>query len=95
MIIKRDVTIRVIINRLIVRLLFGILCCVTLFVTSRHFVNQEVTPKWFGLIAGVGMAGIITGIFHRYLYIPLKSVFILMLLCCSFNEAVKWLPQML
>jgi hypothetical protein len=80
--IKRKETMEVIINRLIVGILFGILCCATLFVTSRHFVNQEVTPKWFGLIAGVGIAGIITGIFHRSLYIPLKSVWIPMLLCC-------------
>ncbi|MDR1122169.1 MAG: O-antigen ligase family protein [Dysgonamonadaceae bacterium] len=81
--IKREETMKVIINRLTVGLLFGILCCVTLFVTSRHFVNQEVTPKWFGLIAGVGIAGIISGIFHRDLYIPLKSILIPMLLCCS------------
>jgi tetratricopeptide (TPR) repeat protein len=54
-----------------------------LFVTSRHFVNQEVTPKWFGLITGIGMAGIIAGIFHCNLYIPLKSVWIPIFLCCS------------
>ncbi|MDR1341508.1 MAG: O-antigen ligase family protein [Prevotellaceae bacterium] len=81
--IKREETMKVIINRLIAGILFGILCGITLFVTSRHFVNQEVTPKWFGLIAGVGIAGIISGIFHRNLYIPLKLVFIPMLLCCS------------
>ncbi|MDR1090521.1 MAG: hypothetical protein LBL79_05540 [Prevotella sp.] len=51
--IKREETMKVIINRLIAGILFGILCGVTLFVTSRHFVNQEVTPKWLGLIAGV------------------------------------------
>ncbi|MDR1340558.1 MAG: O-antigen ligase family protein [Prevotellaceae bacterium] len=79
--IKREETMKVIINRLTVGMLFGILCGITLFVTSRHFVNQEVTPKWFGLITGVGIAGIISGIFHRNLYVPLKSVFIPMLLC--------------
>ncbi|MDR1170334.1 MAG: O-antigen ligase family protein [Prevotellaceae bacterium] len=79
--IKRKETMKVIINRLIAGILFGILCCVTLFVTSRHFVNQEITPKWFGLITGVGIVGIISGIFHRSLYIPLKSVWIPMLLC--------------
>jgi hypothetical protein len=52
--IKREMTINIIINRLLAGILFSILCCVTLFVTSRHFVNQEVTSKWFGLIAGVG-----------------------------------------
>jgi hypothetical protein len=31
-------------DRFIVGILFGILCCAGLFVTSRHFVNQEVTP---------------------------------------------------
>ncbi|MDR1340224.1 MAG: O-antigen ligase family protein [Prevotellaceae bacterium] len=81
--IKREETMKVIRNRLIAGILFGILCGVTLFVTSRHFVNQEITPKWFGLIAGVGIAGVISEIFHRNLYIPLKSVLILMLLCCS------------
>ncbi|MDR1225096.1 MAG: O-antigen ligase family protein [Tannerella sp.] len=70
-------------NRLTVGILFGILSCITLFVTSRHFVNQEVTPKWFGLIIGVGMAGIISGIFNHNLYFPLKSVWIPILLCCS------------
>ncbi|MDR1339456.1 MAG: O-antigen ligase family protein [Prevotellaceae bacterium] len=81
--IKKEETINIIINRLLVGILFGFLCGVTLYVTSRHFVNQEITPKWFGLIAGVGIAGIISGIFHRNLYIPQKSVLIPMLLCCS------------
>ncbi|MDR1338591.1 MAG: O-antigen ligase family protein, partial [Prevotellaceae bacterium] len=81
--IKREETMKVITDRLIVGILFGILCGVTLFVTSRHFVNQEITPKWFGLITGVGIVGIISGVFHRSLYIPLKSVWIPMLLCCS------------
>jgi hypothetical protein len=71
----------IILNRFIVGILFCMLCCVTLFVSSRQFVNQEVTPKWFGLMAGVGIAGFLSGIFHRNLYIPPKSVWIPMLLC--------------
>jgi hypothetical protein len=41
--IKREVTIGAVMNRLIAGVLFGILCGVALFATSRHFVNQEVT----------------------------------------------------
>jgi O-antigen ligase len=70
-------------DRFIVGILFGMLCCAGLFVTSHHFVNQEVTPKWFGLVTGVGIAGILSGVFHRNLYIPLKSVWIPVLLCGS------------
>jgi hypothetical protein len=28
------------------------LCSIALFLSSRQFVNREVTPKWFGMIAG-------------------------------------------
>jgi hypothetical protein len=80
-VINREVTIRVIINKLTIGVLFTILCGIALFVTSHHFVNQEVTPKWFGLITGVGIAGILSGIFHRNLYVFPKSVWILMFSC--------------
>jgi hypothetical protein len=39
-VINREVTIRVIINKLTIGILFAILCGIALFVTSHHFVNQ-------------------------------------------------------
>jgi hypothetical protein len=36
--------------------LFGLLCVVTLFVTSSLFINQKITPKWLAPVAGVCLA---------------------------------------
>jgi O-antigen ligase len=44
--------------------IFGILCFVTLFITSGRFVNPQITPKWFGLALCVGLAGLVR-IFSR------------------------------
>jgi hypothetical protein len=51
---KREETVNIITNGL----LAGILCGVTLFATSRHFVNREVTPKWFFAVFCV-LAGVL------------------------------------
>jgi O-antigen ligase len=56
-------------------LLVTLLCVVTLFVTSSHFVNQEITLKWLALVTGTGLAGLATAFGGRKLHIPQKSVF--------------------
>ncbi|MDR1341609.1 MAG: O-antigen ligase family protein [Prevotellaceae bacterium] len=57
------------------------LCCCTLFLSSSHFVSREVSPKWFGLIAGIALTGIISFLQQR-VYIPAKSLFLLISVSC-------------
>jgi O-antigen ligase len=68
----------------------AILCSITLFLFSRHFVSQEITPKWFGLIAGVALASIIFSFLQRKVYIPAKSLFLLITVSCLFAFFRDW-----
>ncbi|MDR2651283.1 MAG: O-antigen ligase family protein [Prevotellaceae bacterium] len=67
-----------------------VLCSITLFLSSRHFVNQEVTPKWFGLIAGVALTGIICSLLQRKVYLPAKSLFLLIFVSCCLIFFRSW-----
>jgi O-antigen ligase len=60
----------------------AVLCCITLFFSSARFVSQEVAPKWFGLIAGTALAGIIFSFLRRKVYMPAKSLFLLISVSC-------------
>jgi O-antigen ligase len=75
---------KTIINTLTAGILFCVLCSIALFVTSSHFVNRETSPKWFGLIIGVGLASMAWSIFYRTVYFPARSVFVLFLLFTVF-----------
>ncbi|MDR1170309.1 MAG: O-antigen ligase family protein [Prevotellaceae bacterium] len=67
-----------------------VLCCITLFFSSRHFVSREVASKWFGLIAGVALAGIIFSFLRRKIYVPAKSLFLLIFVSCFFIFFRDW-----
>ncbi|MDR1668313.1 MAG: O-antigen ligase family protein [Bacteroidales bacterium] len=41
-------------------LFLGLACVSALFVTSHAFVNAQITPKWFGVMLCVGLAGAIS-----------------------------------
>jgi hypothetical protein len=43
----------------------SILCCITLFLSSRLFVNENITPKWLCLMLITGMAGMIWSLLRR------------------------------
>jgi O-antigen ligase len=60
----------------------GALIGVALFVSSRHFVNHEVAPKWFGLIAGVSVVVIAFSFIRRKVYVPTTSLFLLISASC-------------
>jgi O-antigen ligase len=68
----------------------AVLCCITLFLSSHHFVSREVAPKWFGLIAGIALAGIIFSFLQRRVYIPVKSLFLLISVSCLFVLFRDW-----
>jgi hypothetical protein len=68
----------------------SVLCCITLFTTSSCFVNHEISPKWFGLIAVVAVAGIISGLAQRKIYIPAKSLFLLIFVSCCIIFFRDW-----
>ncbi|MDR2286134.1 MAG: O-antigen ligase family protein, partial [Prevotellaceae bacterium] len=68
----------------------AVLCCITLFMTSRHFVNHEISPKWFGMIAAVAVAGIIFGLLQRKVYIPAKALLLLIVISCCFIFVRDW-----
>jgi O-antigen ligase len=60
----------------------GTLIGVALFVSSRHFVNHEVSPKWFGTIAGVSVVVIAFVFAVRKVYVPSTSLFLLITASC-------------
>jgi O-antigen ligase len=68
----------------------AVLCCITLFFSSRRFVNHEITPKWFGMIIGVAVAGIIFGLAQRKIYIPAKALLLLFSISCCFIFFRDW-----
>ena len=42
-----------------------ILCSISLFVSSHRLINAELTPKWLGMMAGIGIAGVALSIWNR------------------------------
>ena len=42
-----------------------IICSITLFVSSRRFVNAEVTPKWLCLMLCLGFMGMVWSVFNH------------------------------
>jgi multisubunit Na+/H+ antiporter MnhE subunit len=45
------------------------MCGIALFLFSRHFVSQEITPKWLGLIVGVAFSG------YNFQFLTAKSLY--------------------
>ncbi|MDR2286914.1 MAG: O-antigen ligase family protein, partial [Prevotellaceae bacterium] len=68
----------------------AVLCCITLFFSSRHFVNHEISPKWFGMIVGVAVAGIIFGLLQRKVYIPAKALLLFIVISYCFIFVRDW-----
>ena len=62
-------------------LVYCILCSITLFVYSHHFVNIEMTAKWLGLLLSAGVMGIVYGIFSRKIIFPVVSVSLFLIGC--------------
>jgi hypothetical protein len=64
-------------------LLFCTLCSLTLFISSYRFVNPTVAPKWFGTVICVSLSGILLRILYLNIYVPVKSIFLLILISGS------------
>ena len=62
-------------------ILFGVICVISLFAVSGSFVNEEVTPKWFGAIIAVSFAGILWNILYKKIDVPTQPAFLLAALC--------------
>ena len=63
-------------------LVFCMLCSVTLFALSQHFVNEEITPKWLGLMLFIGIEGVVWSMLNRKVTLPAKQI--LLILSCFF-----------
>ena len=59
----------------------GVLFATALFAVSTSFVNEEVTPKWFGVIIAISFVGVLWNIRCKDVHIPTQPIFLLMVAC--------------
>jgi len=66
------------------------LCAITLFASSHRFVNAQITPKWLGMMAAIGIAGVGWSIRFVKKQFYGKSILLLLLSIFSFAFIRNW-----
>ena len=78
-------------NHILDSLIICTLNSITMFIFSQRFVNEEVTPKWLGLMMCVGIAGVFICMSHSKIMFSKKQIFIILMCFFLFIFIRNWI----
>ncbi len=70
-----------------------ILCSVTIYVSSHRFVNEEITPKWLGMMLSIGIMGLMWSMFCRKIYLPARPIDAILIICLFLVFVSEWVTS--